>query len=1344
MVAVESGQFPSSPLERVVLSAHSARLNALLGRSDAIEEVYALSPVQEAMLFHAIASDADDVYLIQQHLAIEGTLDVDVFQRAWSLVIARHPALRTNFVWRHNGRPAQVVCRGVEVPIGLHDLTDDPDPDLTIGSIASLDRQQRFRLDEPPLMRITVFRLAADRHEVIWSQHHLLEDGWSASNVLREVFEAYAALADDREPELGAVPPFREHIRWLQTQEADRAEAFWKNHLAGLREPTRMAQRTAEHGAGEYARLTRTLTPELTTELQRFAKRTSVTLNTVLVGALAIALGHHVGRNDVAFGIVSSGRPPSLPGVESMVGMFINTLVLRLVVDPSCPLPDWLTEVQARQASLFDHEHTPLTSIQSWSEVGPGTNLTDTLFAYWSFDAAGASPDGRLSYRTIGSYGRNSFPFSITIEAADPLSIGAAYDAGAVARSAAERFLRQYAALLEAMVETPDAAVGSLSLLPASERDQLLKVNDTATPLPYTDVLAAFDEQVAAVPEEPAVEFGTERLTYAALARSSDRVAEEILHHAASKTPRVTVYLPRSPHLIVAVLGILKAGGTYVPIDRHQPPTRAHALIEDSASAIVVTDETLQRRLGAVDGTVIVLPLGDASSEPPSRQRPAPGDTAYVMYTSGSTGRPKGVMVSHRSLANYVSWASRHYGSNAPVSFALFTSPGFDLTVTSMFVPLVSGGRVVIYADDEEQDLSVLDVFEEDRVDVVKLTPSHLAVLEPHHFETSRIRALVLGGEDLGTSLARTVHEASDGRLAIYNEYGPTEATVGCMIYRYDATTDTAGSVPIGGPIANNRIHLLDDLGRPVPPGIAAEIHVAGDGVAQGYLDQPELSAERFVSEGVPPGNGLMYRTGDRAKWLRPGVMEFLGRTDEQIKLRGHRIEPREIEIALTEHETISNAAVALREAGPGDERLVAYYVAEAGAAPNVSELRRHLRERLPEYMVTRHFVAVDDLPLTPNGKLDRAALPTSFTDSTSVSAHVAPRTPAEQLLTDITGELLGLERVSVRDNFFELGGQSLLAMKLIARVEAQTGERISPRVVLLNTLERAAAVISPAADAVAIRSEPGGDGADGGVRTVGTSAYFFGPAEEPLFGMLHTPAVDVSTTRGVVLCPPLGWEFMRTHWALRNLARLLANAGIHVLRFDYFGTGDSAGNAGDGSVDRWIEDVVTAASELSESVGTEHVSIVGVRLGATFAAVAASRAAAVDQVVLWDPVVRGREYLAALDRMHAEMLSRRGEEAHSPNLIGDELLGFPYPPDRRRQIESIDLTQLPWDGIEAVLVASQDRHEYRQLVATAGAALRYDIVEDVGAWDELSSSQAALLPTAIPAHLASLAGRSL
>ena len=1329
--------FPLSPLAEGDLEAFAARLTGQNGDPDLIEDVYPMSPLQEAMFFHAIASEAEDLYVLQQRLVLDGPLDLAVFQEAWSRIIARHAALRTVFAWEHHGRPAQVVCRHVDVPIELVDLVGAAEPESVIAARIEADRRHRFALDTPPVMRLVLFRLGPDRHELLWSQHHLLEDGWSATNVLREVFDTYEALTAGRDIELPPVRPFGDYIRWLTARDPVETESFWRKQLEGFAAPTRLVDSAGNGTERRYVRLSRSLGHELSAAVRTFAREHRLTLNTVLSGAMAIVLGRYVGRSDVAFGVVSSGRPYSLAGVEAMVGMFINTLLLRVEIDEDLPLLDWLPRVQAQQAAMLEHEHAPLTAIQEWSELGRGTTLTDTLFAYWGFGGEDTSAGRSLRYRTIAGYGRTSFPVSFTIEAGDELRVELDFDAADLDEATGDRLITHLATALRAMVAAPEALVGAIEVLTGDELAALHEVNATAAERPHPTVVGAFAAQVAARPDAVAVSCGDDTMSYIELDRRSDELAAHIRTLCAADEPRVAVYLPRSIDLMVAVLGALKAGAAYVPIDRHYPVERVALLVEDSSAEVVVTDETLATTLPAGRAAVLTLPLAAAPQLVPSARRPIrPDDAAYVIYTSGSTGRPKGVVITHGNLANYILWAQEQYGDGGPASFPLYSSVAFDLTVTSMFVPLVSGGTVVVYPDTEVRDLSIVDVFEDDMVDVVKLTPSHLAVLEPRHLATSRIRSLILGGEELKTDLARSTVEASGGRLTLFNEYGPTEATVGCMIYRFDPESDTGVGVPIGTPAANTQIHILDRTLAPVPPGVTGEIYVAGDGVGRGYLGAPELTEAAFVPHPFVPGT-RMYRTGDLARWRPSGVVEYLGRTDDQVKVRGYRIEPGEIEAVLGAHPTVDGAAVAVREPHPGDLRLVGYYVAAADAAPNVTVLRDFLRERLPDHMVPQHLVRVDALPLTGNGKLDRGALPDTIGEVTRSHTFVEPRSDAERLVAELSAELLGVDRVSMRDNFFDLGGHSVLAMQLIARIHAETGTRLSPRVILLNTLEQTAAQLPGAA--VEIEPAPAGDAVEP-ARTVGTSAFFFGPSAEPLFGIHSAPSGGAPRPTAVVVCPPIGWEYMRTHWAARKLARLLVREGYHVLRFDYFGTGDSAGSTRDGSVERWIDDVATAAEELRAVAGVPAISAVGIRHGATFAALAVAAGLELDRLIMWDPVVSGTGYLAALDAMQAEMLATRRGGPPTGDVLGDELLGFPYPDSLRRRLAALDLGSVPWPA-GAHLVASQDHPEYRTLTAGATGALSYEVVEDVGGWDEVASSYSSLLPQRIPAHIAARFG---
>ncbi len=923
-----------------------------------IEDLYPLSPVQEGMLFHTLASDSDDLYVVQQRLEIQGPPRHRPFSSGMGAGRRSAPSPAHRVLLGTPGPASPGGVRG-NLPGNRAERSRrvDPDPEATIAAHFAADRRRRFELDRPPLMRIVVFRQSPDRHTMLWSQHHLLQDGWSASNVLGEVFASYEALEEGRTPDLPAVRPFAEYITWLDEKDPAETKAFWQQHLNGLAEPTSMVTRKAGTDGSGYTRRFQALTPELTSSLQALARQRGLTLNSVLVGALALAVGRYTGKSDVVLGFVAAGRPPSLERVESMVGMFINTLAVRLEIDANQPAAQWLADVQSRQAAVLEHEHSAMTDVQAWSGLGPGTTLTDTLFAYWNFGGAGTSPSGALTYRTVDGYGRTSFPFAVTVESAEPINIGLDFDAGDFDAQRAEQFLVHYTNLLGAIAADPDAALGRLTMLTDSELIELELYNASKRSIPHPSVIDAFRTQATITPDDPALVCGEEVVTYEELDRRSNHLAERIIQQGGFQAQRVAVYLPRSLDLVVAYLAVLKTGAAYVPVDRHLPRERVAYLLADSRADMVLTTTALRSMLPEHGPNIVTLPLETETSAGFEFDIPlGSGDLAYVMYTSGSTGSPKGVMVTHQGLINYVWWARREYGADQKVSFPLFTSTGFDLTVTSIYVPLVSGGHVEIYPDDDSRDLAVFDVFEQDRVDVVKLTPSHLALLEDRHLDTKRIRTLVLGGEDLRSSLARSISERSDGRITLYNEYGPTESTVGCMIHRYDPQSDTEGSVPIGRPVDNTRIYLLDHSLSPVPIGVHGEIYVAGGGLGRGYLDRPELTGERFVTDPFRPGE-RMYRTGDVASWRSPGVMEYLGRADDQMKIRGYRIEPGEIEAILVAHPAVTSAAVAVREPSPGDLRLVAYYVAAQETPPNQTDLRQHLRERLPDYMVTRHLV---------------------------------------------------------------------------------------------------------------------------------------------------------------------------------------------------------------------------------------------------------------------------------------------------------------------------------------------------------------------------------------------------
>ncbi|HET7463283.1 MAG TPA: amino acid adenylation domain-containing protein, partial [Longimicrobium sp.] len=599
---------------------------------------------------------------------------------------------------------------------------------------------------------------------------------------------------------------------------------------------------------------------------------------------------------------------------------------------------------------------------------------------------------------------------------------------------------------LEAMAADDAAAVERIALLGADERRQVLETwNATQAQRPRECIHHLFEAQADRTPGAVAVVCGGEELSYAELNRRANRLAHHLRERGVGPDARVAICLERSAEMVVGVLAVLKAGGAYVPLDPAYPDQRLRYMLADSAPAVLLTQPALAGRFADAGVPVVASPSEWAGRPATNPERAGVGaeHLAYIIYTSGSTGRPKGTMLPHRGLTHYATWARSRYVPGAPLDFPLYSSFTFDLTVTSIFVPLISGGAIVVYGEEEGGGVPIHRVLAEDRVDVVKLTPSHLALLDGRHLRTRRVRTFIVGGEELRTDLAHAAAGAAGGETAIYNEYGPTEMSVGCTLHRYDPAMDRAAAVPIGRPVSNTRTYVLDRAGEPVPVGVTGELYVSGGGEARGYLDQPARTAERFVPDRFGGRAGArMYRTGDLARWRPDGRLEFLGRGDFQVKVRGHRIELGEIEARLAEHPSVRETIVLAREDAAGDRRLVAYVVGDG--ALEAEALRSYLRERLPEYLVPAACVRLDALPLTPNGKVDRKALPAPEGDAYAAHGYEAPAGEVESALAEIWSAVLRVDRVGRNDHFFELGGHSLLAVQAVSRVRQALGAEVA------------------------------------------------------------------------------------------------------------------------------------------------------------------------------------------------------------------------------------------------------------------------------------------------------------
>ena len=989
------------------------------------QEIWPLAPLQEGLLFQStLDDDGPDIYQAQWVLELNGPLEPARLRAAWETVLARHAELRLRFVRLTSGRAVQAATGDVVLPWREVDLTGADDLDAAVAQLSGREQQQRFDLARAPLFRLVLIRCGAGRHRLLVVHHHILTDGWSVAVVLNEVAAVYAA-GPQAPQRSGATASYRDYLAWLDRQDREAARAAWRSELSGLDEPAPIARPVAATG---YDYRVTFLPSQLYTALTDVARSRGLTLNTLAQGAWAMVLARLTRRTDVVFGTTVACRPAELPGVEAIPGLMMNTVPVRVSLDARESSADLLAGLQQRQAALMPHQHLGLPEIQK--VAGPGATF-DTLLVFESYPRDYA---GQFTY--LGTVEGTHYPLTIGIIPGERCRIQLAYRPGQVGETVAAAVLPWFVDALGALAADPDRPVGRIGLTP----------DPVGGPAPAPALAAgeALPALVARVvrerPHEIAVADGEGELSFAALWERSTALAAALRAGGVGPESRVGVLVGRSAWSVVAMLGVSLAGGAFVPVDPAYPAERVAWILDDADPVSVVcvgrTRQTVPDRFA---GRLVVAdemnPAGAPAGELPGVR---PGDAAYVIYTSGSTGTPKGVVVTHAGLANLAAAQIDRFAVTEASRVLQFAALGFDAVVSETLMALLSGATLVLAPErDLPPQVSLAEAL--DRWDVTHVTvpPSVLATAEDL---PPRLETVVVAGEACPHSLA---DRWSNG-LRLINAYGPTEATV-CATMSSPLTVGR-DVVPIGTPIAGGRSYVLDAFLRPLPPGITGELYVAGIGLARGYLDRPALTAERFVADPFAAGE-RMYRTGDLAYWTGRGDLVFAGRADDQVKVRGFRVEPGEIESALSGHPGVAQAAVTVRA-----DRLLAY-VSPAGV--DVQAVRDDLAARLPNHMVPAVVVALDALPTTPNGKIDRGALPDpGFAAGTSGRE---PRTGAERALCDLFAEVLGLERVGVDDSFFEVGGDSITSMQLVARARRAGLTFIARDVFDLRTPERLA-----------------------------------------------------------------------------------------------------------------------------------------------------------------------------------------------------------------------------------------------------------------------------------------------
>ncbi|ARU88537.1 non-ribosomal peptide synthetase [Pseudomonas sp. M30-35] len=1027
--------------------------------SNPIEDVYPLSPLQQGMLFHSLLHEDSGVYLMQDRYRIGGAIDEVAFLESWRQVVALHPSLRASFQWKTQKQPVQVIHREVKVPLDTLDLRGlAPDQqEARIRTLLADEQKVGFNLSKPPLIRFRLVRLADESYEFIRSFHHILMDAWCISLVTVDFLKVYEALCNDRTPQLKSPRPFRDYIQWLQRQDANKAEQFWRAQLQGLNAPTPL---TVDNGVtrDRYTdavlvddRLIH-LSEQETQALAAFCRSKRITPNTFFQGAWSLLLSRYSGQRDVLFGVTVAGRPAELTGVAEMIGLFINTLPLRVTVDPEATLGQWLNALQGLNLDMRDYEHTPLTDIQGWSDFPRGETLFDSILVFENAPIDEQILEGGFQFSLDGMDHsvHTHYGLTVVILPGEQLGIRVSYDRERFDAATVQRLLGHLASLVRDMLAAPDATLGSFELLTGDERQQLLgdwAVNSQAFPLEqsYAQLFAA---QVAQRGDQQVAICNAESLTYAELDRRATRLAHALREAGAGEDQLVALLAPRGLALLTMMIAVFKTGAAMLPLEVNHPPERLREILKLSRAPLLVASEDcsalLDQLLSDLDHAPDALfaeACWQTSNDAPLPLLGGPDSLAYVLFTSGSTGTPKGVMIEQRGMLNNIFGKVPALGLNADSRIAQTASVAFDISVWQFLAAPILGATVQILPDEIAHDPQrLLQVLVSERLSVLEIVPSlmrTLLALCPCDLQLPDLRWVMPTGEALPPTVARDWF-ARFPDIPLMNAYGPAECADDVAFQPIFAAPDTDVShMPIGQPTANNRLYVLDEALRPLPIGVAGEICVGGVGVGRGYLHDPQRSADAFIDH--PQLDGRIYRTGDLGRWRADGVIEYLGRRDQQVKLRGHRIELTEIEHRLAQHPSVREAAVLLRENHVGEAWLVAYCSAydESLSHDDLSgQLREHLRGQLPPYMVPAAFVCLERLPLNANGKVDRKALAAQKLNwQAETQQSIAPRTELEAVVAKVWADVLGRDSVGVEDNFFTLGGHSLLATQIVARL---------------------------------------------------------------------------------------------------------------------------------------------------------------------------------------------------------------------------------------------------------------------------------------------------------------------
>lgn len=1046
------------PLARIDQNALDEIVNATPQK---IEDIYPLSPMQQGMLFHSELQEHDGNYIIQFTCTLRGDLNSDQFTQAWQTVVDRHPSLRAKIFTLPGCDPLQVVVNHAELPWVLHDWRNQTrDQQATQWSqLVSDDRLMGFNPQSAPMMRCALAQTGEHEWKFLWSHHHLLTDGWCLPILLNDAISVYESALAGKTFTQNSPRPYRDYIEWLSTRSLEEARQFWRHNLRDFDTPTSIGAIPSSTNQNEpaYHDESIELDEVLSNQLRQLSKQHSLTLSLIIQGAWSIVLSRYSGMNDVVFGATVSGRPPEIADVDGMIGLFINTLPVRVGIHPNQTLIEFFKNIREDQLTRDEFAYTPLVEIHSCTDVPVRQPLFESIviFENYPVDEMLDQKVANLQFDDVKVMEQTSFPFTLTASPGKRIPIKLTCETSKMDANQSRRLLQHFTNLLESISIHIDGTVESWrhSMIPPVEYATLIQNgNETQTHTAHHELAFPylFEMQVRAHPDRVAVSFENQAVTYAELNSLANQVANQLQSLNIGSGQSVAIYLNRSADMLAALIGVQKTGAAYIPLDPSYPLDRITYMIEDSGADIILADEETIKDIPSDQATVLNLSQILRSNQSTLWEQNASIDLdalAYVIYTSGSTGKPKGVELSHRGLTSFLLSMAHTPGLLNTDTLLAVTTISFDIAALELYLPLLVGAHVVIASRETAVDSSkLIDEIHARKITALQATPTTWRMLIEAGWDgESTLKRGFCGGEGFPHDLAQSMLTRG---LDVWNLYGPTETTIWSSAYQIPFNQHFKPYEDIGRSIDNTSMYVVDQNMDLCPDGIAGELLIGGIGLAVGYRGLPAMTAEKFIPDpfSTTPGARL-YKTGDRAIRLSNGILTCLGRIDHQIKVRGFRIEPGEIEVIISQHPAVKQTVITVWEPAAGDKRIAAY-ISRFDDSIQIDTIRDWARQQLPAHMVPTEWVFVEQFPLTPNGKLDRKALPDP--SGAQQNDYVPPAGPTEMTLSKLMAEVLNTDRIGRDHDFFDLGGHSLLAGRLVTKI-AQSMEIRLPLATLFD-----------------------------------------------------------------------------------------------------------------------------------------------------------------------------------------------------------------------------------------------------------------------------------------------------